>query len=325
MKLTSQHLSKRLITQIYSPFYSNNEAIFTHPLRVRKWLKLLTNDSISAIRIKPSLKINKSIMGFSFSSNNHGLRGPTNKYGSTVIFGTSFAMGFAVNNGENWYDQIKFLQDDSINLGLPTGIEQMQNLYQHLYKGSHSRAIVLYHPNFWPLGYLYYNLKDRNVFEHFKWETRYLQCFFKTYQKQKELRRYADKDEIKFLTTNTTPIILNSRYASFDFNKHPEFVNRYIEIWRTMLNNFKSIYIFRLPAKEEAVYYEYNLCWPELKHRIAHYSKGWDLFINGLQNNKIKNFRLHKKFTSDHYLPLDTHWSSAGNKFFSSLANSLLD
>lgn len=64
----------------------------------------LQQDSISGIRIKPGICLNRRTLGFTFNSNALGLRGPAACNGKGVIFGTSFAMGFAVGVGYNWYD-----------------------------------------------------------------------------------------------------------------------------------------------------------------------------------------------------------------------------
>ena len=107
------------------------------PLWTRKWLALLETDADVGIRIKKDLKLGREVLGFSFSSNRFGLRGPCDPTSSTAVFGTSYAMGFSVDDGDNWYDGFiaernisrdRFsdleCMDDSEILGLSENAEQ---------------------------------------------------------------------------------------------------------------------------------------------------------------------------------------------------------
>jgi hypothetical protein len=120
---------------------------FSNPLYGRKWLRLLHDDPISGIRIQPNLELPPRVLGFSFRSNSLGLRGPDDVHAPNVVFGTSFGMGFAVDNGLNWYE--KCLDNQWLNLSLPVGIRQIEALFDAVYQGPAQTALVLYHPNLW--------------------------------------------------------------------------------------------------------------------------------------------------------------------------------
>ena len=91
---------------IFWRFLRSTEINYRAPLQARRWIKLLKPHPVYDFLIKPNLKLPISKLGFLFSSNRLGLRSPDNISANTVFIGTSFAMGFAVNNGENWYDYI---------------------------------------------------------------------------------------------------------------------------------------------------------------------------------------------------------------------------
>ena len=48
----------------------------TQPLQVRQYLRLLREDRLTGIRVRENLSVPKRRLGFSFSSNRFGLRGP---------------------------------------------------------------------------------------------------------------------------------------------------------------------------------------------------------------------------------------------------------
>lgn len=141
------------------------------PLQSWKWISFLEADDESGFRIQRNLNLGKEVLGFTFSSNRFGLRGPCDPTAPNAIFETSYAMGFSVDDGENWYDGVDFEQG-AMNLGLPVGMHEHRILFDRLYSGSCSNAIVLYHPNIWAqcANYTMWRESGKNVFDCFRWE-----------------------------------------------------------------------------------------------------------------------------------------------------------
>ena len=107
------------------------------PLWTRKWLALLDSDADVGIRIKKDLKLGREVLGFSFSSNRFGLRGPCDPTSSTAVFGTSYAMGFSVDDGDNWYDGL--FRHGAMNYGLPVGLREFEILFDGTMRGPAGR------------------------------------------------------------------------------------------------------------------------------------------------------------------------------------------
>lgn len=284
------------------------------PLQARKWILLLKRDFISGIRIKPNLSLKKKYLGFSFSSNSLGLRGPISQNGKGVILGTSFAMGLTVDNGYNWYDNK--LMKNFLNVGLPVGVKQEEQLLQTYYDGSAEIAIVLYFPNFWELAYKFssWEKSQEDIFSFFNWVTNKKKCenLFKV-RKEKLREQMKAGNAILFSNGNRTYHV-NTKYSMFEFENKDEFVYNNLEIWENLFRLFKNILIFRIPCKQELV--PNILRNKVLNDTINSYEYGWNLIKNKFQPySKIQLIEI-ADFKLEDYHPWDVHWNKHGNKKF---------
>ena len=151
---------------------------FSHPLQARKWLKLLEPHKRFGFLIKRDKVLPQSLLGFSFSSNRLGLRGPCNQKAGIVCMGTSYAMGFSVNNGNNWWELMGSDSDNILNLGLPVGIAEWLELAKLYYNGKRDTLLLLYHANWYSHEEQYSRWRQtrQRVHEFFRWKTTLTDC-----------------------------------------------------------------------------------------------------------------------------------------------------
>lgn len=293
-------LSEHILFLKAFPFLKTTRNLnFSNPLLGRKWISLLQHDKAVGIRILPNLNLRKRYLGFSFRSNEFGLRGPSNIYAPNLIIGTSYAMGFSVDNNYNWYD---FLNSKNyLNIGIPVGAKQFYNLYKELYRGDHSMLLILYHPNFWIVGKSFEGIKS-NIIEEKAWKTDFYSSL-KLYKKKYKAYFLNDTSlEIKYF--NHRNFLFNNRYAWFDF-EDKEFIEEQLKYWNLIVSKFKKIKVYRVPIKEQF-----------LKNNVLNenYDRGWNIFYeNTLQHSNIQVFDLVNKFDLLDYLQFDTHWNKSGN------------
>lgn len=155
-------------------------------MQARRWLMLLRHDEVSSIRIVPDISLPMSVLGFTFSSNHNGLRGPSDEYAETIILGTSFAMGFGVDDGCNWYDA--FPSKGYFNASIPVGPRQWNSILNSCFKGKRTTALFIYHPNIWQhaINYEKLHVSKKTAFEYFNWKTGLLECALLQRRKLKE-------------------------------------------------------------------------------------------------------------------------------------------
>ena len=77
-----------------------------------RWIDLLVDDDRFGLAMKPNLSLNEAELGFSFSTNCMGLRGPRATEADDVICGTSYAFGVGVNEGNNWWELSDIFADN---------------------------------------------------------------------------------------------------------------------------------------------------------------------------------------------------------------------
>lgn len=257
-------------------------------------------------------------MGFSFNSNSLGLRGPEKENANAVVMGTSFAMGFGVNNGSNWWDSTT--SSDYLNLGLPVGSRQQLNLLTNLYKGSFQHLVILFHPNFLSLDAIYkeWQPNKETIFECRKWVTGYLQCFYKSI-KWKSKRRHLYKTGVYIPITHGNKIYeLNTCYSLIPEKTIKDSISYSSLYWNEIASKFEKITIVRLRPKEDVV----DSSIPAIQKLQKVYQQYWDLFLTSFTKNVI-NVNAEGYVLSD-YHELDSHWNVNGNKKLTSLMNQIL-
>jgi hypothetical protein len=291
----------------------------TAPLQARKWLALLEEHPHFGFRLKPNLELPGNYMGFSYASNGLGLRGPCRTDGQGVILGTSFAMGFAVNNGDNWYDDSRF-SDNFLNLGLPVGAAQMRCMLDHLYSGSSEIGVFIYHANVWEIstGFYKWSTQDIGAFQAFNWNTDLEKCLDKTLEKIKSFRqKFGTEHTIKRL--DGADYLLNYNYARFSPEKNAVRYDEIASEFRAMLERFERVVVLRIPTKEEVAAAS---CEDErLAPLVESHQAGWSFFkqsITGLP--KPVTLIDSSGFTLADFHPFDTHWNSRGNRTFKNIA-----
>jgi hypothetical protein len=283
---------------------------FTNPFQARKWLNLLKEDKDSGIIIQPNLKLGKNTLGFSFDSNEFGLRGPNSTRASAVVFGTSYAMGFAVDRGYNWYD--KFLKhNDWFNAGLPVGAREWESLLVRHYHGSKELGLFIYHPNFWNHAICYHKQRISGVkaFRYFRWKTKTSDCLY-LWLKQNALRLAGSKKLNKVLYKRQKWIV-NPKYSFVDISANSKEISIVSEDLAALLNPFKKVICIRVPVKEQLVLDQDN------KYHFSdlhdNYDKMW-LYTQEILGTHGNAFIFEAKgFRLEHYHRFDTHLNISGN------------
>lgn len=287
---------------------------FANPFNGKKWLNLLESHDRYGIIFKKNLDIDEDNMGFSFRSNEFGLRGQGNIKSEMVILGTSYAMGLSVNNNENWYE-LNTVTKNAFNIGLPVGPANHICLLKDLYKGTYKELIHIYHPNIWTLAHRYHEIQKskKNAFEEFNWSTD-LKSIFRLYCNWKfnALKDYFLKREISFIH-NQTKYNFTKDYAYYDFETNKDFIDKEINRLNELYNMFDKVTVIRVPIKEELVsshIYSENIVKLE-----SNYNKLWNYFAEHTLPS-IEKIDISQYFDLNDYLPQDTHWSKDGNKKF---------
>lgn len=284
----------------------------------------LQQDSISGIRIKPGICLNRRTLGFTFNSNALGLRGPSACNGKGVIFGTSFAMGFAVDVGYNWYDYCVPTQS-WLNLGFPVGTEQLENLLNFYYRGSASVAIVLHFPNIWELTGKFNNWSVSGVpiFHYLNWETAWWKCYLLYIKKKKELLNHLQDGNAIIYNNNGVNYHINCKYALFDFENDLDTVKKTVACWKRLLSGFQSTIFIRIPLKQELL--PENAENNTLKLTKINYDIGWNIIKEGLKCNPQIDFVKLNNFNLNDFHPWDIHWNARGNEKFGKLLLDILN
>jgi hypothetical protein len=293
------------------------------PFQARKWLRLIRPDRACGFRMIPNLSIPRKYLGFSIQSNGLGLRGPAATVPRNVIFGTSFAMGQAVDVGENWYDLLP-LGDDWVNLGLPVGIKQWARLQQAHAAAADRTAVVIYHPNIWPHCAIYrrWERSGVDVFEAFRWKTSFWSCLRLAGKfALKKQRGLAKGNWIRLPAAGQTYEV-DCLYSFFDPQDDPTIFDEGITLLNTFLGRFKHSYIIRIPCKTEPVPAAFQTQkWFAI---LDNYNLMWNRTVAAL-NPTIKALDWRDRFEMKHYHAFDTHWNPAGNILFAEMLRHILN
>ena len=278
------------------------------PLQARLWLECLVNDNISGIRIKKN--IHKQI-GFNFKSNWLGLHGPDITDSGNVIAGTSYAMGFAVDEGKNWFDDL-FFQKNYFNIGLPVGPIQWSNLLLKYTNKKLDSLIFLYFPNVFAHAFQYTDMHmlGLSAFHYFKWETDYNMCQKKCIQFKQKIKNDLIYHKRENLFFSDKKYHLNYNYGKYENCKFSCAENDVLNAFKVFFSNFPSVKIFRIPSKEQVAGNSIN---PFRQLMIKRLEADWCLFRSCNGNSRCDFIDLVNYFSLEDYHCFDTHLNETGN------------
>jgi hypothetical protein len=288
----------------------------SHPLQARHYLMLLRDDQTTGIRVRENLSIPKGRLGFSFSSNRLGLRGPHDITAQNVVLGTSFAMGLAVDDGSNWYDRC-LPASNWFNAGLPVGLTQIEALLDAYIPGKRQACLFVYHPNIWWVSHQYAALKlsEGGAFATFGWKTGYLECLRLSYKRRRALQLKLQSGQNIMFRHQGHQYHVDCKYCRFDFEANSQIVDETVETFRRIMSRFARAIVVRVPVKQELVLAPYSSN-SHLAKTVASYDFGWDLLRE--RTADLGWIRFHKlaEFELGDYQAYDTHWNDAGNEKF---------
>jgi hypothetical protein len=296
---------------------------FSNPINGRLWLNLLEPHQRYGLLFKRNLDYPKSVLGFSFNSNEHGLRGPANPIAPGVILGTSFGMGLSVDNGHNWYDLL--LEGDKwFNGSMPVGPRNQANLLDDLYRGTYDTLLFLYHPNIWKTaqGYMKAEESGRDIFQTLSWKTDFwptvslypkwlVKEVYKTNQGWSVHRKWNGKD-----------FFFNARYNYMNLSKSLSFAEKQMAILNSIFQRFKFVMAMRVPIKEDLAGRQ-GLS-DKLRKLAAHNDEWWNFFSSNADAH-VRTIELPgDAFDVRDFHSYDTHWTATGNEKFTRLVRPLL-
>ena len=284
----------------------------SHPLQARRWIRVWREDRVSGIRLKEDLRLDPSELGFSFAANGLGLRGTIRPTAPGVILGTSFAMGLAVNDGENWWELLKH-SGDWFNLALPVGLNEMRRLVETYYLGEGDTLCFVYHPNLLQQCVMYERLAAANAspFKVFGWRTDLPGCLWLSARRL--MRRWAlvRKGEFMLVRRSNGLYLVDGRYCLMDLKRHSSTLARSAEVFGELLNRFKRVIILRARIKQDLAVRDLNP--PRFDLLEKNYEAMWSAFasqINMHPNAKVLDTD-HADW--DWFHARDTHWNQKGN------------
>jgi hypothetical protein len=276
---------------------------------------LLVEDARCGYRLPPDLYLPADEVGFSLRTNHLGLRGPANQKADNVIFGTSYAFGMSVNDGENWYDT----HVDStqwLNLGLPVGVFEWMELLRLCHQGSREFAVLMYHPNLWVHCEMYerWRASGKSVFEAFNWKTNWCACAWMTLRRIHKLRRAIRNGELLVVDHGGQRYEFHLSYAKIDVDRHSASIERNLDRLQKLMGSFRKAVVVRLRVKEELLPSAYQTAkWRSL---IENYDALWLRTESVLEQLPGVEVCEPDIFRLEHYLPCDTHWNAGGNQIF---------
>jgi len=285
---------------------------------------LLEEDARCGYRLKPNLDLPAGDLGFSLKSNSIGLRGPCDPEAGNVIFGTSYAMGIAVNNGENWHE-LCLPEKDWLNLGLAVGIREWGELLAMHHRGPKKRAILLYHPNIWVHCLMYERWRDsgRSVFEALHWQTNWLSCAVLRLRKDLSRQKALRAGNWLRIPVDGSCYQVDTHYALVPEAEMPAVFQRNISELEALMAGFENVSVIRLPTRQELV--PQALRTASLDRLLAQYDVLWEMTVATLTARpSVKAYNL-PNMQLYHYHPSDSHWNQAGNKFFADWIRRLID
>lgn len=297
---------------------------FSNPFRGRVWLSTLQPHYRHGIKFYPNLNFAREVLGFTFKTNNLGLRGLGMARAPNVVLGTSFAMGLSVDEGENWY---QLLLDESLwfNAAMPVGIENSLMIIDDLYEGGRDTLIYLYHPNIWRVSESYHAAyrERKTIFTKQGWKTD-MGSVIKLYPK------WLIKEGIKWMIGKSLycrwdekQFHFDTTYNAFNLNQsRRKFSLKQMNLLNDLFSSFKKVIVIRVPIKEDSVPLSHKT--KALKKLRDGYDEMWSFFKDNINANVACYSLDHSEFSSDHFHPYDTHWNKVGNKVFADRLRQIL-
>ena len=292
---------------------------FTNPFLGRRWLLSLTADKQFGLSFKPLLAHDKDYMGFTFQSNQFGLRGPDNVKSDSVICGTSYGMGLSVDNGQNWYELSRTCSQ-FFNVSMPVGTQNHINRVNNLYQGDASDLYFIYHPNIWSISAAFDKALNENksITDIMAWKTTIPDAILLSFRRFFKNTYKRATSRLIFHKYGRFEYRMDANYSYFDLVQKEEFANRELNRILDLFRMFKRVKVFRVPIKEQ-VYYQLTND-PRCEKLIRNYESNWNFLLDGLSEYEhVSTVDLCNKgiFSLTDYLPRDTHWSVSGNEKFS--------
>lgn len=312
--------------------YQQSKINFSNPFKGRRWLKILKTDKDLGLLLNSSCNLNsRSDLGFTFQVNKYGFHGGGHPNSDNVILGTSFGMGFGVDEGMNWFQLDKEFERSYFNLSMPVSPGNHLAALQKLYKGNYHTLIYVYHPNVWKIASGFYRARDskKNIFEFLGWEVSIRSMFYKIPRHVLRLcYSYANRILFKY-KINGEAYLANVNYNRYNVNS-PEFQTSIIDLVK-IFKKFKEVRVYRIPIKEQII--GGRITSRKLSSLNLNYDECWNRFLDNQDVQSMKNvsiFDLCKdscsslEFELSDYLPNDTHWSPSGNDKFYKIVSSTL-
>jgi hypothetical protein len=294
-----------------------------NPINGRLWLSLLEPDERYGLLFKRDLNYPKSVLGFSFSSNEHGLRGPANPTAPGVILGTSFGMGLSVDNGCNWYELL-LDEDQWFNGSMPVGPRNHANLLDDVYRGSFETLLYVYHPNIWKTaqGYVKAEESRQDIFQTLSWQTAVWPTV-KLYPKwlAKELYKTSQGWSVH-QRWNGNDFFFNARYSYMELRKNLPFAESQMAVLNGIFQRFNRVIAVRAPIKEDLAGRQGMS--DRLRTLAAHNDEWWNFFASNVAPGVRTVEPPADGFDASDFLPYDTHWTAAGNEKFARLVRPVL-
>lgn len=285
------------------------------PFQGRQWLRLLEPDPGCGFRLRPQLDVPSRDLGFSLRSNRFGLRGPEDEAGGGVLLGTSFAMGIAVNNGENWWE-LGVPERGWLNLGIAVGFREWEDLLERFYRGSFERACLLYHPNFWVHCRMYerWRKSGLDIFRALRWRRDLPFCAW--LKLRRALRRPAALRSGRLLEVPTPEGVceVDAAYVDLDPDADREFTQRNLAILTRILARFREVLVVRVRVKQELVPESHSNA--VLRATCRRYDRWHDILKSALAPHPGIRFDEPPAGVMADFHLRDSHWSARGNRQF---------
>lgn len=288
---------------------------YTNPFNSRVWLSQLVSHPRHGLKFHPNLRLPAEVLGFTFSTNRHGLRGPENPSAPNVVTGTSFAMGLSVDDGANWYDLV--LEPEAwFNGAMPVGPAQNTAVVDDLHRGAKDTLLFLYHPNVFKLGMGFAQAEEagRDIFAQMGWTTDRASAF-------KQYLPWVGREIVKIgLGYSLYPkwrghrFHLNAHYHLIDPVKASDWIDQQIAVLRDLFGRFRRTIVVRVPLKEECAAADFPSS--RLPALVENYDVIWRRFLASIPAGTIAREVDRGLFSPDHFLAWDTHWNARGNALF---------
>ena len=294
-----------------------------HPLQARRWLRLLQEDKDSGIRLRPNITASSADLGFSYKANPLGLHGPANEDADQVILGTSFALGIAVNEGENWFDA-SLASDQWLNLGMPVGIREWSALARIHHRGEPRFALLIYHPNIWITCQIYdrWRASGQGAFNALRWKTGWLDCQLLAIRRTFRISRAKLNRQWLRTEHDGQQYEIDANYCVYDPIANARTISSGLASLSELLGRFDRVMVVRVPVKQEVAH---SLA---REHSIIRARESidrmWEITKQHFYGAASISFHYPDTFTLSHFHPNDSHWNANGNAHFSNWINHTL-